>query len=64
MLDHRQIKENPVLIEQALSRRGLNIELSSLTKDIDRLKTLEQKRNQLQAQGNSIGLSDVMVPPS
>ncbi len=55
MLDQRQVRENPALIQEGLKRRGLKINLNSLKKQIELLKEIEQKRNQLQAEGNEIG---------
>ena len=55
MLDQRQIRENPTLIEEGLSRRGLNIDLSTLKLKSQEHKEIEKERTQLQAEGNSIG---------
>ncbi len=55
MLDLRQVRENPTLIEEGLLRRGLTIDLTSLKEDSERLKEIEQQRNQLQSEGNLVG---------
>ena len=55
MLDLRQVRENPTLIEEGLLRRGLKVELSSLKNDCEKLKKLEQQRSELQSKGNLIG---------
>jgi len=55
VLDLRQVRENPTLIEKGLLRRGLKVELTSLKKDCERLKKLEQQRSKLQSEGNIIG---------
>ena len=55
MIDQRLLRENPHLIEEGLKSRGMNIDLGPLQKFCQELKELEEKRNSLQAQGNSIG---------
>ncbi len=55
MIDQRLLRENPNLIEEGLKSRGMDIDLGSLQKFCKDLKLLEEKRNSLQAQGNSIG---------
>ena len=55
MIDQRILRENPKLIEKGLKSRGMNIDLAPLQKFCKELKELEEKRNNLQAQGNSIG---------
>ena len=55
MLDQRLIRENPNLIEAGLKSRGMDIDLGPLQKLSRDLKELEEKRNSLQAKGNSIG---------
>ena len=55
MLDPREIRENSTFIEEGLSRRGLKVDLNSLTCNSKRLKELEQQRSKLQAEGNVIG---------
>jgi len=55
VIDQRLLRENPKLIEEGLKSRGMNIDLAPLQKFCKELKELEEKRNVLQAQGNSIG---------
>ncbi len=55
MLDHRQVRENPTLIEKGLIRRGIKVDLTSLKLDSQKLNQIEQQRNQLQAEGNEVG---------
>ena len=55
MLDLRQVRENPTLIEKGLLRRGLRVDLTSLKNDCQKLKKLEQQRSELQSEGNIIG---------
>ncbi len=55
MIDHRLLREDPNLVSEGLKSRGLDIDLEPLQKSCKDLKLLEEKRNSLQAQGNSIG---------
>ena len=55
MLDQRLVRENPSLIVEGLKRRGVNLDLGLLKEDTDKLKELENNRNSLQAEGNTIG---------
>ncbi len=55
MIDLRLLRINPSLIEEGLKLRGINLDLGPLQKHCEDLKELEEKRNILQAQGNSIG---------
>ena len=55
MIDQRLLRENPNLISEGLKSRGMDIDLGPLQKFCKDLKELEEKRNSLQAQGNSIG---------
>ncbi len=55
MIDQRLLRENPNLIAEGLKSRGIEIDLEPLQKFCKELKELEEKRNSLQAQGNSIG---------
>ncbi|WP_269615922.1 serine--tRNA ligase [Prochlorococcus marinus] len=55
MIDLRLLRENPNLISEGLKSRGMDIDLGPLQKFCKDLKELEEKRNSLQAQGNSIG---------
>jgi len=55
VIDQRILRENPNLIEEGLKLRGMHIDLGPLQKFCKDLKELEEKRNSLQAQGNSIG---------
>jgi len=55
VIDHRLLRENPNLISEGLKSRGMEVDLGPLQKFCKDLKELEEKRNSLQAQGNSIG---------
>ena len=55
MIDQRLLRENPNLISEGLKSRGMEVDLGPLQKSCKDLKELEEKRNSLQAQGNSIG---------
>ena len=55
MIDLRLLRENPNLISEGLKSRGMDVDLGLLQKFCKDLKELEEKRNSLQAQGNSIG---------
>ena len=55
MLDQRLLRNNPALIEEGLKSRGMKVDLVPLQKLCKDLKNLEEKRNSLQADGNSIG---------
>ncbi len=55
MIDQRLLRENPNLISEGLKSRGMDVDLGLLQKFCKDLKELEEKRNSLQAQGNSIG---------
>ncbi len=55
MIDQRLLRENPNLIAEGLESRGMDVDLGALQKFCKDLKELEEKRNSLQAQGNSIG---------
>ena len=55
MIDQRLLRENPILISEGLKSRGMDVDLGPLQKFCKDLKELEEKRNSLQAQGNSIG---------
>ena len=55
MIDHRLLREDPNLIAEGLKSRGMDVDLKPLQKSCKDLKQLEEKRNSLQAQGNSIG---------
>ena len=55
MIDQRLLRENPNLISEGLKSRGMDVDLGPLQKFCKDLKELEEKRNSLQAQGNSIG---------
>lgn len=53
MLDIRQIRENPQLVQQGLNTRG-NYDIQPLLDSDKHQRELEAKRNQLQARGNEI----------
>ena len=55
MIDHKLLREDPNLISEGLKSRGMDVDLEPLQKSCKDLKQLEEKRNSLQAQGNSIG---------
>ena len=55
MIDQKLLRNNPGLIEQGLKSRGMNLDLAPLQQLSKDLKELEEKRNLLQAEGNSIG---------
>ena len=55
MIDHKLLREDPNLISEGLKSRGMYVDLEPLQKSCKELKQLEEKRNFLQAQGNSIG---------
>ena len=55
MIDQRLLIENPKLIEEGLQSRGMDIDLAPLQEFCKDLKELEERRNNLQAQGNLIG---------
>ena len=55
MIDQRLLRSNPALIEEGLKLRGMSIDLAPLQKLSKDLKDLEERRNILQAKGNSIG---------
>ena len=55
MIDQRLLRNNPGLIEEGLKSRGMSVDLAPLQKLSHDLKELEEKRNLLQAEGNSIG---------
>ena len=55
MIDQRLLRENPNLIAEGLKSRGIDADLVVLQKFCEDLKKLEEKRNSLQAQGNTIG---------
>ena len=55
MIDQRLLRNDPALIEEGLKLRGMSVDLSPLQEYCKKLKELEEKRNILQAKGNSIG---------
>ncbi len=55
MIDQRLLRDNPSSIEEGLKLRGMKVDLIPLQKNSKKLKELEEKRNSLQAKGNSIG---------
>ena len=55
MIDQRLLRDNPNLIEEGLKSRGMDVDLGPLQKFCKDLKELEEKKNRLQAEGNSIG---------
>ena len=55
MLDQRLLRENPELISQPLARRGIEVDLASLQAIALQERDCEQRRSELQAEGNRIG---------
>ena len=55
MLDQRLLRENPELISQSLARRGIEVDLASLQSIALQERDCEQRRSELQAEGNRIG---------
>jgi len=55
VLDQRLLRDNPALISQQLARRGLNVDLTGLQLIAQDERALEQRRSELQAEGNRIG---------
>ena len=55
MLDQRLLRENPELISQQLARRGVEVDLASLQAIALQERDCEQRRSELQAEGNRIG---------
>ena len=55
MLDQRLLRENPELIAQQLGRRGMVLDLTKLQLIAKQERDLQDKRSNLQAEGNRIG---------
>ena len=55
MLDQRLLRENPELISRQLARRGVEVDLASLQAIALQERDCEQRRSELQAEGNRIG---------
>ena len=55
MLDQRLLRENPELITEQLGRRGMKLDLTGLQSMALQERDLEEKRSNLQADGNRIG---------
>ena len=55
MLDQRLLRENPELITEQLGRRGIKLDLTGLQLMARQERDLEEKRSNLQADGNRIG---------
>ena len=55
MLDQRLVRDNPDAIAQQLGRRGKAIDLTRLQLIAQEQRSLEEKRSNLQADGNRIG---------
>ena len=55
MLDQRLLREHPEVIAEQLSRRGLDVDLTSLQALALQERDLEERRSGLQAEGNRIG---------
>ncbi|OKH44583.1 serine--tRNA ligase [Calothrix sp. HK-06] len=54
MLDIKQIRENPELVQQRLNTRGGNFDIQPILELDKQQRELEATRNQLQARGNEI----------
>ena len=55
MLDQRLLRNDPTLITGPLARRGMATDLSGLRQLALEARDLEQRRSELQAEGNRIG---------
>lgn len=55
MLDLKQIRENPELVQTKLNQRGGNYDLSAIVSLDQQRRELEVERSQLQARSNEIG---------
>jgi len=55
VLDQRLLRENPELITEQLGRRGMKLDLTGLQLMARQERDLEEKRSNLQAEGNRIG---------
>ncbi len=55
MLDQRLLRDNPAQIAEALSRRGMAVDLEPASALARLARDLEQERGELQAEGNRIG---------
>lgn len=55
MLDQRLLRDDPDTIRRQLSRRGLEVDLTGLQQIALQERNLEEKRSELQAEGNRIG---------
>ena len=55
MLDQRLLRDNPAQIAEALSRRGMAVDLEPASRLARQARDLEQERGELQAEGNRIG---------
>ena len=55
MLDQRLLRDNPELIRLQLARRGLQLDPTALQRMAVQERDLEERRSNLQAEGNRIG---------
>ena len=55
MLDQRLLRDDPELITRQLARRGLRLDLSDLQSIALQQRDLQERRSNLQAEGNRIG---------
>ena len=55
MLDQRLLRDNPELITEQLGRRGMSLNLTGLQLVARQARDLEERRSNLQAEGNRIG---------
>ncbi|MFM7674257.1 MAG: serine--tRNA ligase [Synechococcus sp.] len=55
MLDQRLLRDNPELISRQLGRRGMELDLSGLQAIALQERDLQERRSDLQAEGNRVG---------
>ena len=55
MLDQRLLRDDPAFISGQLARRGIDLDLSELQRTAKEERDLQEKRSDLQAEGNRIG---------
>ncbi|MFN9386366.1 MAG: serine--tRNA ligase [Cyanobacteriota bacterium] len=55
MLDQRLLRDDPAFISGQLARRGIELDLSELQRTAKEERDLQEKRSDLQAEGNRIG---------
>ncbi len=55
MLDQRLVRDNPNLITRELSRRGIDVDMTSMQNIAQQQRNLQEERSCLQAESNRIG---------